>query len=69
MYINYIIKLRHYIKKENKKQGEKGICYYIVTRLTDTILSTIIITVLAVTKRVNWTTFNRRLKFLKIASW
>ena len=51
--MNYIIKLKHYIKKESKKQGEKDIYYYMVAGLTDTVLSIIIITVLAVTKRVN----------------
>jgi len=69
MYINFVIKSRRCIKKESKKQREKGIYYYMVARLTDTILSTIIVTVLAVTKRVNRITFNRRLEFLKVASW
>ena len=68
MYINCVIKSRRYIKKESKKQGEKGIYYYMVARLTDTILSTVIIIVLIITKRVNWITFNRRLKFFKVAS-
>jgi len=27
MYINYIIKLRYYIRKENRKIGRKGIYY------------------------------------------
>jgi len=27
MYINYIIKLKHYIRKEGKKVGRKGIYY------------------------------------------
>ena len=66
--MNCIIKSRCYIKKESKKQGGKGIYYCIVARLTDTILSTVIITVLAVTKQVNRTTFDRRLEFLKITS-
>jgi len=67
--MNYIIKSRRCVKKENKKQGEKGICYYMVAGLIDTILSTIIITVLVVTKQVNQMTFDWRLEFLKVASW
>jgi len=69
MYMNCVIKLKYYIKKESKKQGEKGICYYIVAGLTDTILCTITIIVLVVTKQVNQITFDRRLEFFKVASW
>jgi len=68
MYINCVIKLRYYVKKESKKQGKKGICYYMVAGLIDTILSTVIVIVLIVTKQVNRITFDWRLEFLKVAS-
>ena len=66
--MNGVIKLRYYIRKESKKQGKKSICYYIVARLINTVLSIIIIIILAVTKRVNQTTFDRQLEFLKVTS-
>ena len=34
MYINYIIKLRRYIRKEGKKMGRKGI-YYLLSYLVN----------------------------------
>ena len=53
MYMNCVIKSRHYIRKESKKQGEKGIYYYMVAGLINTVLYTITVIILAVAKRVN----------------
>ena len=39
MYINYIIKSRHYIRKESRKNWRKGVYnIYLVVRLTGTVL-------------------------------
>jgi hypothetical protein len=38
MYINYIIKLRRYIRKEGKKVGRKGIYNYIGIKIKDYII-------------------------------
>ena len=38
MYIDYIVKLKYYIKKESKEEEEKDIYYYIIAKLINVIL-------------------------------